>query len=143
MKSLKIQLAIVMMFVFVNNCIIMANPDYEHEVLTMFKRGTVTMPMGQVSAPVEQVLFDPPIIKNVLLNHKAQTISIAFPDYDPADSIIVSPRDPNLWFKQMELDLIYKIYLKNADQRVALNGELETHSEVLFSQKNGIAIVGV
>lgn len=117
--------------------LIAASSTYDQEIITMFKRGVVEMPLGQITANVQNVNFTPPEIKDTLIAYTVTAITIGFPDYDRADSIFVSPRDPNLRVKKMELDLIYKISLSNASKRTQLNSALEAFPEVTFSDNNG------
>jgi len=72
----------------------------------------------------------------VLINHSAQTISIAFPNYDRADSLIQSPRFPGLFARQARLDLIYRIELDDPGRRDSLVAELTNYHEVYFAEKN-------
>ena len=113
-----------------------ANP-VDYEIITMFGEKVVVMPQGMISASISDVGFCPEAIKETLLNHHAHTISMAFPDYDPADSLIESPRFPGLFAKQPALDRIFRIVVDDPDIRDALNVELKTYHEVYFSDKNG------
>ena len=111
--------------------------SYDNEILTMFVRGTVEFPEGKTTAEIGEIGFTPSEIKDVIIENGGETMTVAFPDYNREDSIFVSPKDPNLKVKQMELDLIYKIYLNDPEKREVLNQELEQFEEVLFSQNNG------
>ena len=83
---------VIMLFIILVCGISRAAEPVDFEIITMFAEKVVEMPKGMISAPISDVNFDPPTIKETLLRHKAHTISIAFPDYDPADSLIESPR---------------------------------------------------
>jgi len=117
--------------------------DYNNEILTMFTRGTVDFPEGKTTAKIEEVGFKPSEIKDAIMQYGGETMTVAFPDYRREDSIFISPNDPDLRVKQMELDLIYKIYLSDSNQRDSLNMELEHFDEVLFSQNNGTVALDV
>ena len=110
---------------------------YDEEIITMFKRGVVQMPSAQIIANVQNVGFSPAEIRDTLIAYTATAIKVCFPDHEPADSFFISPRDPNLRIKKMELDLIYKISLTNASNRNQLNAALESMPEVIFSCNNG------
>lgn len=118
-----------------------AQDVFDHEVITMFEEGTVEMPLGSQTAAINDVIFDPSVLKTILLDHTAETISIAFPDYSPADSLIESPRFPGLSARQARLDLIFRIRLTYPEQRDSLNAKLKAYPEVYFSDKNGTADV--
>ncbi|UCE65258.1 MAG: S8 family peptidase, partial [Candidatus Zixiibacteriota bacterium] len=111
--------------------------EFDYQVITMFQEGVVEMPGGAESAEVSEVNFEPEIIKDILLAHTAEVISVAFPDFDLADTLIESPRFPGLFAKQGRLDLIYRIQLKEEALRDELNAALEELDEVYFSDKNG------
>jgi hypothetical protein len=113
--------------------------DVDYQIITMFKDGVVEMPGGAESADVAEVDFEPEIIKDILLEHTAEVISVAFPDFDLADTLIESPRFPGLFAKQARLDLIYRIQLKEEALRDDLNAALKQLDEVYFSVKNGVA----
>jgi subtilisin family serine protease len=134
-----IKLIVVAMFLITCVTAKAIKPTYDHEILTMFVRGTVELPEGQTSVSINEAIFEPSEISGILRDHTAETISLAFPDYRREDSIFVSPEDPNLRVKQMELDIIYKIYLSNPDKRNTLNDELLTYEQTVFSQNNGTA----
>ena len=109
------------------------------QVITMLQEGVVEMPGGAETAAVSEVNFEPEIIKDILLDHTAEVISVAFPDFDLADTLIESPRFPGLFAKQGRLDLIYRIQLEEEALRDDLNTTLEELDEVYFSDKNGTA----
>lgn len=109
---------------------------YDNEIIIIVKEGTVQMPLGATTAAVEDVTFNPPGIKQTLLTHSAETVTVAFPDYDPADTIFTT-RMGNTITRKFDLHLVYKIYLTDAQQRGALNGKLEAYDEILSSQNNG------
>ena len=113
--------------------------DYDNEISTMFIRGTVDFPEGKTTANIGEIGFKPSEIKDVIIQYSGETMTVAFPDYKREDSILVSPRDPSLKVKLMELDLVYGIYLSDSTQRDSLNLRLEQFDEVLFSQNNGTA----
>lgn len=116
-----------------------AQDVFDHEVITMFAEGTVQMPLGSQTAAINDAIFDPAVLKTILLDHSAETISVAFPDYSPADSLIESPRFPGLFARQARLDLIFRIELADATKRASLNTKLNTYPEVYFSYENGTA----
>jgi len=111
---------------------------FDHEVITMFQEGVVHMPEGAESAAVSEVDFEPEIIRDILLEHTAEEISVAFPDFDPKDTLVESPRFPGLFARQARLDLVYKIQLSEETLRDQLNTALEELDEVYFSDKNGM-----
>jgi subtilisin family serine protease len=115
----------------------LAQDVFDYEVITMFAEGTVQMPPGSQTATIDEVTFDPAILKTILIDHTAVTISMAFPDYNPADSLIESPRFPGLLAKQARLDHIYRIKLTDRSQRDLLNAKLKGYDEVYFSDNNG------
>jgi hypothetical protein len=78
---------------------IYATNSVDYEIITMFGENVVEMPFGASSASISDVKFKPDSIKQILLNYDAQTISKAFPDYNPADSLIVSPNFPRISVK--------------------------------------------
>jgi subtilisin family serine protease len=122
------------------SCAIAANSPYENEILTMFVRGAVELPSGQSISTVKDATFSNSFIKNDLIEYGATTISMAFPNFDPADSIRYSRIDSSIVVHRMEIDLVFKIFLTDPDKRNALNAKLLTYSDVLFSQKNGTII---
>lgn len=113
-----------------------ASSVYDQEILIMVKEGTVQMPLGQASAAVEDVTFTPPEIKQTLLDHTAKTISMVFPDFDPADTLFET-RIGTTIVRKLDLHLEYKIYLTDARLRDALNDSLLTYQNILSSQNNG------
>ncbi len=110
---------------------------YDHEVITMFAENVVEMPKGALSAQVSQVTFNPDSLKATLLCCSAEIITVAFPDFNPADTIIQSSRFPQLFARQARLDRIYRIYLADPAKRDALNEKLKDYPDVYFSDKNG------
>src|SRR3990170_4425004 len=83
--------------------------EFDREVITMFQEGAVEMPAGMESARISEVNFNPEVIKDILLEHTAEVISVAFPEFDPQDTLIESPRFPGLFAKQSNLSLVYRI----------------------------------
>jgi len=98
-----------------------ASGNYDYQIITMFAKDVVSLPTGQSSATIKATTFSNKNIKTALINLSAQTIEKAFPDYDPADSLLESPRFPGLFAKQPALDRIYKITLSNSLWRDSLN----------------------
>jgi hypothetical protein len=84
----------------------LATNQVDYEIITMFADGVVEMPKGLMAAAISDVTFKPASIKQTLLNYNAQTISRGFPNYNPADSLIESPRFPGLTVKQPALNRI-------------------------------------
>lgn len=111
--------------------------SFDHETITMFAENVVEMPKGVLSAQVSQVTFNPDSLKVTLLSYGAETMTVAFPDFNPADTIIQSSRFPELFARQARLDRIYRIYLADPANRDALNQKLKDFPEVYFSDKNG------
>lgn len=111
--------------------------SFDHEIITMFAENVVEMPQGASSAQVSQVIFNPDSLKITLLSYGCETITVAFPDFNPGDTLIQSSRFPELFARQARLDRIYRIYLADPAKRDALNEELKDYPEVYFSDKNG------
>ena len=105
----------------------------------MFQEGVVAMPGGAESVAVSEVNFEPEIIKDILLEHTAQVISVAFPNFDPQDTLVESPRFPGLFAKQSNLSLVYRITVADKEKRNAMNSALEGLDEVYYSENNGTA----
>jgi subtilisin family serine protease len=103
----------------------------------MFRPGVLDWPIGEKTIAVEDAKFTPPEIKDVLLAYTAQTISLAFPDADPADSIRYCKLDPKKVVYRIDIDLVYKVYLEEAPKRDDLNAELAQFEEVQFCHNNG------
>jgi hypothetical protein len=124
--------AIVILFISIAH----SQSVYDQEIITMFEEGSVKMPLGLQEAYIDDVIFVPSELKTTLLNHTAETISLVFPDHDPSDSLLESPRFPGVFVKQPRLDLIYRIRLQDATQRDQLNDQLILFPQVYFSEKN-------
>ena len=94
------------------------------------------MPAAATTAQVNLVTFNPPGIKQTLLSHTAQTVTVAFPNYDPADTLFTTTMG-NTITRKFDLHLVFKIYLSDAQLRDTLNSQLEAYDEILSSQNNG------
>ncbi len=117
-----------------------AAPQYDHEIVVIVKDGTIQMPPGATTAAVEDVIFNRPAIKQTLLNHTAQSVTVAFPDYDPSDTLFVTLMG-NTIVRKFDLHLVYEIYLSDEQQRDVLNTKLIAYDEIPSSQNNGTVIL--
>lgn len=135
MKTLFINSVILLSIVASINA---AQNDFKQEIIVRFEEGAVQLPLGVQSAYIEDVSFSPVGLKNTLIEHTAETISMVFPDHDPADSLLESPRFPGLFAKQDRLDLVYRIKLQNPAQRDSLNADLLQYLQVYYSYNNGM-----
>jgi hypothetical protein len=115
-----------------------AEPQYDHQIVVIVKEGTIQMPIGATTAPVQDVTFNPPGIKQTLLDHTAQAVTVAFPDYDPSDTLFVTTIGTTI-VRKFDLHLVYEIYLSDEQQRDILNTKLLAYDEVRSSQNNGTA----
>jgi hypothetical protein len=83
-------------FMLSNSLVYAKQTTYSNEILVMFERGTVVLPDSQVAATISNAKFYPSAIGELLVKNSAITISCAFPDYDTRDSILISPKNPNI-----------------------------------------------
>jgi len=114
-------------------------PLYENEIIIVAKEGTVEMPPESITAGIEDVIFNPPEIAETLIGYGAETVTIAFPEYDPADTIFTT-RMGTFITRKLDLHLIFKVFIGDSEKRDLLNEELLEYNEILSSQNNGTAI---
>jgi hypothetical protein len=88
--------------------------NYNFEIITMFAPNTVILPKDQISASIIDVEFNPPIIKQILLDKSAQSISLAFPNADPADSVLPVRINTKRFIKRVPIDLVYIITVSDS-----------------------------
>ncbi len=134
---MKARFLIVLVTISLQLSIVYGQGQFEYEIITMFADNVVVMPKGVLTANINEVTFDPVEIKSTLLNYGGETISVGFPDFNPADTIIESSRFPGLFARQTAWDRVYRIYVTSPDNRDSLNSELREFPEVFFSDKNG------
>jgi len=116
-----------------------ADSNYDYEIIAMFAKGVIEMPTGSLTASVEDIAFSNGALKNVMLENSVITISVAFPDYNPKDSLIESPIFEGVFARRPDLDRIFRLILDNPEKRDGLNDILKSYKEVYFSSNNGTA----
>jgi len=83
--------AVIAVVVLVSISTALAQSTVEREIIAMFAPGVVQLTEGEVSAPVEEAQISSDSLLALLTRHKTELIIKAFPDYDPAEGMAVSP----------------------------------------------------
>ncbi|MBM4176018.1 MAG: hypothetical protein FJ213_07580 [Ignavibacteria bacterium] len=67
------------------------NPDVDREVIVMFEGGTPEIPESISESTVERLLLVLPAIRSLLLQHGVDRVRKAFPDFNRADTLRITP----------------------------------------------------
>lgn len=128
--------AVIAVVVLVSISTALAQSTVKREIIAMFAPGVVQLTEGEVSAPVEEVQISSDSLLALLTRHKTELIIKAFPDYDPAEGMAVSPTGQVV--RQLDLSRAYKIRLPDGTDRLTLVEGLSGLPEVLFAHRNGM-----
>lgn len=127
-------MTLVIAFAYVNG----DQSEIEREVIVKFKPNIVRMPVGVDAAPLNEVSISSTDVLDVLSQYNPELILKGFPDYDPADSIAISPTGKRV--RKPDFSEIYRIRLPEKDSRESLLNDLDTLSEVTYAELNGVAV---
>ncbi len=107
----------------------------EREVIVMVKPGTIILPEGRISAPLDSVIINPDALRSVLISFTPELILKAFPYFDLKDTIAISPSGEPI--KKLDLSLVFKIQLPEGVANKLVANVLDTLPGVIFAEPNG------
>ncbi|OYD15720.1 hypothetical protein CH333_05105 [candidate division WOR-3 bacterium JGI_Cruoil_03_44_89] len=106
---------------------------YEREIIVEFRPGTIQMPAGETSVPPNKLDTLKPLVAEVIERHGADLVLVAFPGYDPADTIAISPTGELV--KKPDLSLIYKIRFPEGTNLNKVVEELSALPDVVYAER--------
>ena len=123
----------VLILIMLGTITIFSQEDYSNEILVYFTAGVERAPMGQPARVVS------PEIQGVLnrFNISESAIFSAFPEFDPADTLHISPEGELI--KLPNIGNIFRVHVPPATGREAVINALQNLPNVLFAEKNGTA----
>jgi len=132
MSFKKIVLRAVMLLFLVSG---LAFSQADREVIIMVKPGTIVLPVGRISAPIDSVTINSDTLRSVLIDLNPELIIKVFPDFNLADTIAVSPFGDT--FKRLNLSLVYKIQLPEGTDKQHVANTVKALPGVIFAEANG------
>jgi subtilisin family serine protease len=107
----------------------------DREVIIMVEPGTIILPVGKISAPIDSVTINSDTLNSVLISFNPELILEAFPDFNLADTIAISPFGDTI--KTLDLSLVYKIQLPEGTDNQLVANTVDTLPGVIFAEPNG------
>jgi len=112
------------------------NPDVDREVIVMFRPNTLELPQGIPQAAIEQLLMVVPEVRDLLMQYRVDRVRKAFPDFNPADTLRVSPE--GLTVSSMDLSRIFVLRLPPNQKRDSLIARLQRLPHVIYAEPNAM-----
>jgi hypothetical protein len=106
---------------------------YEREIIVEFMSGAIRMPAGEIRVPPNKLDTLTPSVAEVIERHRADLVLVAFPGYDPADTIAISLMGELV--KKPDLSRIYKIRFPEGTDLDKVVEELSALPDVVYAER--------
>ncbi|PIP12721.1 MAG: hypothetical protein COX49_04080, partial [bacterium (Candidatus Stahlbacteria) CG23_combo_of_CG06-09_8_20_14_all_40_9] len=105
---------------------------YEREIIVEFMSGAIRMPAGEIRISPNKLDTLAPSVAEVIERYGAELVLVAFPGYDPADTIAISPTGELV--KKPDLSRIYKIRFPEGTDLDKVIKELSALPDVVYDE---------
>ncbi len=104
----------------------------------MFKPTTIELPENVNQATVEQLPVIDPSIRSILVQHRVDNIRKAFPDFNRADTLRITPDGRNI--SVMDLSRVFVLRIPDTENRQLIIDRLLQIPNVLFAEPNAMGV---
>lgn len=107
----------------------------------MFRPNAIQLPLGLISASLEQVVFLSPQLRATLLSYGVDLVKKAFPEFVPADTLKITSEG---WIvKSLDLSRVFTLRLPAGADRKEIINALVRFPDVIYAEPNANATLRV